>query len=115
MPTIDSPITPAWQPRFVIYASHHGKTSEEMRAYDAERFPGGKMYGYTSWVTKRWAEWDRLKNNGKDHVRGAEEYAAFDAWLAGLPVPARENNPSSDGGKQEKAPTMNTALPMEIK
>lgn len=88
MPTIDSPITPAWQPRFVIYARHHGKTSEEMLAYDAERFPGGKMYGYNCWVMARWAEWDRLKKQSKDHVRGAEEYAAFDVWLAGLPVSA---------------------------
>lgn len=87
MPPIDSPITSAWQPRFVLYARHHGKTPEEMLAYDAERFPGGKMYGYNSWVMARWGEWDAAKKHSRDHVRGAEEYAAFDDWLVGLPVP----------------------------
>lgn len=112
MPTIDSPITPAWQPRFVIYARHHGKTPEEMLAYDAERFPGGKMYGYTSWVTTRWQEWDRLKNNGKNHVRSAEEYAAFDLWLAALPTPG---TPSSEGIKQEKSFGLSADAPTEIR
>ena len=41
------PVT--YQPRYLAYCAEHGKTPEEMQAYDRERFPGGKMAGFLIW------------------------------------------------------------------
>lgn len=70
-----------WNPRFVRYAQAHDKTPDAMLAHDIERFPGGRMAGFTIWMRQQWAEFDRVHKHGPNHVRGPAEQDAFDAWL----------------------------------
>lgn len=36
-------------PRYVEYCRAHGKTPDEMLAFDTKRWPGGKMCGFILW------------------------------------------------------------------
>lgn len=72
-----------WNPRYVAYATAHGRDPDAMLAHDVERWPGGKMTGFLLWIGERWATWDAQRGQGRDHVRGDAEIKAFDAWLSG--------------------------------
>src|SRR5690242_1075202 len=53
-----------WNPVFEAYAMAHGTSPAAMLQYDAERFPGGKMAGFLSWVTLRRAEFEAKYPDG---------------------------------------------------
>jgi hypothetical protein len=38
-----------YQSRYLDYCRAHNKTPEEMLAFDAQRWPGGRMAGFLLW------------------------------------------------------------------
>lgn len=67
-----------WNPRYVWYAEAHGLTPDEMLRYDRDRFPGGVMAGFLSWIGSRHREF--LRAEGLRHD-GIYDQARWDAWL----------------------------------
>lgn len=55
--TLPKPEPKLWNSRFVAYAKAHDKTPEAMLEHDTERYPGGKMCGFTFWIQDMWREW----------------------------------------------------------
>ena len=68
-----------WNPRFELYAEMHNRTPDAMLAFDAERYPGGRMAGYITWIDERWRDYARAKGLSRDLA--SLDQAAFDAWL----------------------------------
>jgi hypothetical protein len=42
-----------WNPRYVIYAKEHKRTSEQQLEWDRALWPGGMMCGFTLWISER--------------------------------------------------------------
>jgi hypothetical protein len=74
----------AWagiQPRYRAYARANGSASAERQLErDRERYPGGAMVGFITWIGERWVEWRALTGRRSPH--SLADHAAFDAWLA---------------------------------
>lgn len=70
-----------FNPRFILYARAHGREPEAMLDHDRERFPGGLMAGFLTWISERWQAWDSKHGHSRDHARSRDEHTAFDAWL----------------------------------
>jgi len=49
-----------WTLRYTAYAQAHGRSPEEMLEADMERYPGGKMVGFTLWIQDKWRQWRKL-------------------------------------------------------
>lgn len=87
-----------WQPRYVAYATAHGRAPSAMRDSDRERWPGGPAVGFLLWMGWAWRAWAREAG----HPRAKDPYAplwpadhaAFDAWLQN---PANLSPLSPDG------------------
>lgn len=60
---LDAPTTPPreWNPRYVAYATAHGRGPEAMLAHDKEESPGGCMVEFMLWISGRWREWRKLR------------------------------------------------------
>jgi hypothetical protein len=74
----------SYQPYYLAYCRAHGRDPEEQHAHDVERYPGGCMAGFTTWITGRWVEW--RKANGLPTGAYAppltpEQREAFGEWL----------------------------------
>jgi len=76
----------AWNPRYVAYATAHGKTPGEMLSADEAEFPGGRMTGFVLWMRRKWAEWGRAPGHGDrfpgSRVARQEAHDDFDRWLS---------------------------------
>ena len=70
-----------WNPRYEIYALAHGRTPDEMLAYDRERCPGGHMAEFMIWCSQRWAEWRKANGRRRDDPLWAEDHVSFDTWI----------------------------------
>jgi hypothetical protein len=70
-----------FNPRYTEYARVHGKTEEEMLAYDKEQYPGGCMAGFVNWINDKWFKWKMLNNISKDFPLSTEHHDAFTNWL----------------------------------
>lgn len=70
-----------WNPRYLAYARAHGRTPEEMVAYDDQRREAGTIDGgFVVWISERWREWAALRGIHPSQSY-AHHHAAFDAWL----------------------------------
>lgn len=77
-----APVSKGINPRYLAYCTAHGRTVDEMRAHDEERWPGGRACGFILWMSATWQAWDKLHGyKWSEHVRSSEEYDRFDAWL----------------------------------
>ena len=78
----------AVNPRFWAYARVHGRTPDAMLEHDEERWPGGKMAGFTLWIGERWQEWAVLASHPRANdsyaILGEADHVAFDAYLSEL-------------------------------
>src|SRR3546814_15168782 len=82
---------PKYSPRYVAYASEHGRSPEQQLEHDREAWPGGLMCGFILWSNERLAEyakinpaafftgirttWDRHGGRPKLH-----DHEAYDNW-----------------------------------
>lgn len=78
----------AWNPRYVLYARHHGRDPRAQLEYDETEYPGGRMTGFTIWINDQWHRFAALTckcgRPGSDYcVRwvAATKPAEFDNWL----------------------------------
>ena len=80
----------SWNPRYVAYARAHGRTPEEMRAHDADVWPGGRATGFILWISKQWQRWHEERGltcspaSWKRHILSQQDHDSFDAELAKL-------------------------------
>jgi hypothetical protein len=75
------PLCPAWNPRYAAYALSHGKTENEMRDQDEIEYPGGRMTGFTVWISEKWRTW-KMENSIADREPLTNtHHAAFDKWI----------------------------------
>jgi len=70
-----------FQPRYIAYAAAHGRTPDDMIAYDADRYPGGIMAGFILWIGDRWREWRAVNGRRADDVLSDADYASFDRMI----------------------------------
>ena len=68
-------------PRYLAYCRAHGMDPKDMKRIDKERFPGGSMAGYQLWISGKYGEFRTMTHNKKRNF-SAEDYKAFDKWLA---------------------------------
>lgn len=68
-------------PRYVAYALAHNREPEEMKDYDAEKYPAQPMANFLIWIQGQWSEWEKI--NGYDPLRGRskQNHKEFDLWL----------------------------------
>lgn len=72
----------SFQPRYVAYATAHGRDPEAMLDHDDERFPGGCMAGFIVWVG---AQLRDFRSHRPDCFANGNlwDQKAFDAFLEG--------------------------------
>ena len=69
-------------PRYVRFATVHGRTSEAQMVHDRERWPGGVMTGFILWMSARWVQWRALRHIPRDAPLSEADHRDFDEWLA---------------------------------
>ncbi len=78
-----------WNPRYVAYATAHGREPEDMLTHDREAWPGGQMVGFMLWMSRAWTTWAEGTGHPRMRDPGAylsrADHDAFDAWLATAP------------------------------
>lgn len=75
-----------WNPRYLAYCAAHGRTPEEMRAFDAERHPVAPMLGYILWFHAREREFTAdVPGHWTARLRKVDP-EAFDAYLRSFAV-----------------------------
>ena len=74
-----------WNPRYVAYATAHGREPEDMLTHDREAWPGGQMVGFMLWMSRAWTTWAEATGHPRMRDPGAclsrADHAAFDSWL----------------------------------
>ena len=70
-----------FNPRYVCYAQVHERDPEQMLAFDAERFPGGKMAGFLIWMGHRWSEYRHLRGLSATAPLSDADHDDFMSWL----------------------------------
>lgn len=78
---IESTPSVTLNPRYVNYARANGRTPDEMRAADRERWPGGKMTGFILWNSARIGEAKKAIPNAFIVGGALCDHAAYDRWL----------------------------------
>lgn len=48
-----------WNPRFVLYAQHHGNSPQAQLEEDEIMYPGGVMCGFINWINERSKEFGK--------------------------------------------------------
>lgn len=81
-----------YNPRYLAYCRHNGRSPEDQLAHDRERWPGGCMFGFVLWIGHRWNEWHAASRLVRYvAVLGPEDHASFDRFIgaaASAPDPA---------------------------
>lgn len=72
-----------WNPRYVLYAAHEGRTPEQQVAHDDTRWPGGCMTGYICWIQEHAGKFRRAH---PEHCVGGgiANQDAFTKYLANV-------------------------------
>jgi hypothetical protein len=79
MPLLESNAEP-WNPRFVAYATAHGRSPEDMLAHDRQAHPGASMMEFSIWVQQQWRRFRESQGRRHDDRIG-DNQDAFTAWL----------------------------------
>lgn len=69
------------QPRYVAYATAHGRSPAEMLEADIVDWHGGRMAGFITWIGRRWTQWRTLRGVGREAALSESDHHDFDAWL----------------------------------
>jgi hypothetical protein len=70
-----------FNPRYVAYAAVHGKEPNAMMEHDRERYPGGCMTGFITWIPQQWLEWAKSVGRRDLAMLSDAEHDAFTDWL----------------------------------
>ena len=71
-----------WNPRYVAYAAAHGRTPEDMKAWDEEAWPGGRACGFILWISEQWQRWYAERGLRRyKHILSEQDHESFDAQL----------------------------------
>lgn len=70
-----------YQPRFIAYATAHGRTPDEQIEQDRIDWPGGVMCGFILWMSDKWNEWRKLNGLAARDPLFDSDHASFDAWI----------------------------------
>lgn len=74
-----------WNPRYLAYCAATGaSTPDEALARDRERWPGGCMTGYITWINAQWEGFAKSVGIPRRVIElqlGFDVHARFDAWL----------------------------------
>lgn len=74
-----------WNPRYFHYARVHGREPVDQKDHDADRYPLACTRPFVEWNTARLREFRALRP--ECFTSGTlSDHAAYDAWLAELPV-----------------------------
>lgn len=76
--------TKTWNPRYVVFATVHGRTPDEQAAHDRIRWPGGCMTGFQLWIAQSLRAFqDRYKRTNPEYFidRRVCDAAAWDTFL----------------------------------
>lgn len=68
-------------PRYLAYCSAHGRTPDDMLAYDREQFPGGCMVGFMLWINQRMTAFLAVNRDVDRYVMSDSDHARFTAFL----------------------------------
>jgi len=71
-----------WNPRYVAYATAHGRDPDAMLLHDREAWPGGSMVGFMCWIQERLGEWRKARGLRRDAAPcGDQQHDDFTACL----------------------------------
>jgi hypothetical protein len=73
--------TNEYNPRYLAYCNHHGKTPDQMMEFDKQRSPGGCMGPFILWIDQKWRKYDSLHPELKGLPRSANTHIQFDDML----------------------------------
>lgn len=75
--------TKTWNPRYVLYAKAAGYPGPDLAIIlDTERWPGGRMAGFTMWIQAAWTGWRIAMGYSRDTPLTQEDHQEFDIWLS---------------------------------
>lgn len=74
----------AWNPRYVAYATAHGRDPDAQLEHDREAWPGGAMCGFVLWIGERWTAWRREHGRRQWEPLSAADHESFDRSI-GVP------------------------------
>ena len=79
------PLTGPFNPRYACYAQAHGRTPQAMLAHDREKYHGGCVVGFTSWMSEQWNQFMQAFHAGEPEqlrlCRPGFHGMEFDRWL----------------------------------
>lgn len=73
--------TGPFNPRYIVYAAAHGRSPDEMLAFDLDRFPCGRMGGFMRWIDDQWREWRSLNERSARDALTTDDHESFDRFI----------------------------------
>lgn len=87
-------MTARTNPRYLAYCASQGRTAEQQIEFDEDRYPGGRMTGFSLWIQYRWScfrsEYGCKSQEELWLLLGVNCSRLFDEWLGAGPAQGPE-------------------------